>query len=475
MLDAEVRERFKEFQKKTGKHKDLDIDEVRFESKNVQKIFDSIRRGASPRPIKDFIVDNNFSGKKYNWLKIGDVTKSNIYLNKTSQYIDEKGKAKSVLGKKGDFLITNSMTVGVPVILNIDTCFHDGFLHLGFNDDEQRNYYNLYLYYYFTSYREKLILKSKDGIVKNLNIDIMKEVNVPIPIDLDKVYTSFEIQEAIVEFLEFWKDGYTDVVRERVFKKKPIYKAIKKLVVKNTFKYDKFLIENFNKFVKNKGYDFNLKDIEFEKKYLKTLVSTPVKGGGTPDTKVQKYWHNDFLLIDNVNYFGWRNIEKKLFNKKTISEYSKVISKKGFESSSTWLIPKNSILIAIASASKGLIVINDKPMCTNQNILGVVINEKNSTEYIYYFLENIYRYLDGKKEFGNLTKGSEENREVLIPKGLNDCSSKEIQLLLVEFWEMIIVSIDKKLAIYKRMLELTDIIDRAFLYRTFSKIDWSKE
>jgi hypothetical protein len=54
-------------------------------------------------------------------------------------------------------------------------------------------------------------------------------------------------------------------------------------------------------------------------------------------------------------------------------------------------------------------------------------------------------------------------------------SSKSLQKLLVEFWETIIGQIDKQLENYQRILEVADIIDRGFLYRTFNKIDWSKK
>ncbi len=481
MLDYEVIEKFKEFQQKTGKYRDLVIEDVQFEkvdlfnkNQKYKSVFDIVRRGASPRPIKNFIVSNDSTEEKYNWLKIGDVTKSNIYLKSTSQFINKKGKEKSVLGKKGDFLLTNSMTVGIPIILDIDTCFHDGFLYLGFKDRKQQNYYNLYLYYYFKSYRDKLILKSKDGIVKNLNTDIMKDEKIPIPKKLNN-YTSYEIQKIIVNFLETWKMEYTDKCMLKVEKLKPVYNKLKKIIITNTLKYDKVLEEYFYIFAKKQGYSLNLKDIHFEKKLLKDLVSHPIKGGGTPDTKIYRYWSNEFKLVDNKKYFGWRNIEKKLFEKKYISEYSKVITYEALKSSSTWLIPSNSILIAIASASKGLIVINEKPMCTNQNILGVTIDDKHYTDYIYYHLKNIYLTIDGKKDFGNLTKGSEEDREIHIPANTKDYDSIEIQKILVKFWETIFVNIDKKLYDLNKISNLAEKLDSAFLCRTFNKIDWNKD
>jgi len=476
MLDREVRERFKEFQEKTGKYEDLDIDEVRFEKIQLS---DSKYFEINPKKseIDEAILADNID---VSFVPLANINPDNGEI--------EKFEIRKILDVKNGYTYFKEndviFTKVTPSMENGNFAIAKNLMNgIGFGSSEYhifrcKNVHNKLLWFLFRAdffrNRAKKTMKGSGGL-KRVPLEFFDTQYIPIPKDLNEKYTSFLIQEAIVEFLEAWKIGYTDIYRERVNKKKFIYEDIKKIVVQNTFKGDTFLVEKFSKFSKSREYDLMLTDIKFEKKYLKTLVSMPVKGGGTPDTKIKDYWDDDFSLVDNVNYFGWRNIKKELFNKKTISKYSKVISKNGFNSSSTWLVPSHSLLIAIASASKGLIVMNDKPMCTNQNILGVVINKDNHTEYIYHFLKNAYRYLDSKKEFGNLTKGSEENREILIPHGINDYSSKEIQSLLVEFWEMIIGQIDKQLAIYKRMLELTNIIDQAFLYRTFSKIDWSME
>jgi len=149
------------------------IDDIDYESKLLggnNGVF-LIGRGASPRPIENFITDND-NPNKYGWLKISDVTASNIYLKNVKQHITFEGKEKSKLGKKGDLLLTNSMTVGVPIILDIDTCFHDGFLYF---KDPKIEISNLYVYYFFINYKKQLETISKGGIVKNLNTDLIKE------------------------------------------------------------------------------------------------------------------------------------------------------------------------------------------------------------------------------------------------------------------------------------------------------------
>jgi hypothetical protein len=347
MLDKEVRERFKEFQKRTRKHEDLYIDDVRFEEKALRELH--IREKVKTR--------NTTTANKF--IEIGDidrVTKKYDITNKTKDKLPAKGK----YAPKGSILVSRVRPLlgGYTIIDGDDYTFTSGDLNPIVLPDE---IFVNYVFHIICSPKFEAFLKRNQNTAgqKPTITDKLYDFNIPIPNDLNKFYPSYKIQEAIVEFLEFWRD-YTNAIRERVLKKKPIYEAIKNLVVRNTFKYDKFLVKKFDKFAQDRGFDFKLSDIEFEEKPLKKLVAIPIKGGGTPDTQIKEYWHNDFSLIDNVNYFGWRNIEKDLFNEKIISKYSKVISKKGLESSSSWLVPAKSILIAIASASKGLIIINDK-------------------------------------------------------------------------------------------------------------------
>jgi hypothetical protein len=287
-LDSQVIEKLEEFQEKTGKYLDLDIENVVFDNLTVDSIFDIVRRGASPRPIKNYQVNKNYNGVKYNWLKIGDVTKSNIYLKETNEYINEDGKNSSVLGKKGDFLITNSMTVGVPIILDIETCFHDGFLYLGFNNKDQHKYDNLYLFYFFTSYRQTLISKSKDGIVKNLNTDIIKTVSIPIPKDYNNKYKSIDIQKAIVEFLEYSFDNL-ERIKSNIDKRYDIVSKMKKSLIPSTFKRTA-IQKRFKKYADENGIEFDITDINFNTTDYTFGTIFDFNGGSSAYTKT--YYNN---------------------------------------------------------------------------------------------------------------------------------------------------------------------------------------
>ena len=82
-----------------------------------------INRGASPRPITKYITDDT---EGIPWIKIGDIGVNSKYVTKTAQKITIEGAKKSRILKKGDFIMSNSMSYGRPYILDIDGAIHDG-------------------------------------------------------------------------------------------------------------------------------------------------------------------------------------------------------------------------------------------------------------------------------------------------------------------------------------------------------------
>lgn len=136
-----------------------------------------IARGGSPRPIKAYLTD---SEEGINWIKIGDTDKGGKYINSTNERIIKEGMKKSRLVKKGDFLLSNSMSFGRPYILNIDGCIHDGWLVLSpiieiFNKD--------FLYYLLSSNMVFNQFSSivSGAVVNNLNSDKVRLTLVPVP------------------------------------------------------------------------------------------------------------------------------------------------------------------------------------------------------------------------------------------------------------------------------------------------------
>lgn len=144
-----------------------------------------VERGGSPRPINQFITDDE---NGINWIKIGDTTES-MYITETAQKIKPEGMKKSRYVQPGDFLLSNSMSFGRPYILKIDGCIHDGWLVLRDKDDlfDKR-----FLYYYLSSKTtyEKFKSMAVGGVVNNLNSEMVRKVDVPIPSKMEQAKTA---------------------------------------------------------------------------------------------------------------------------------------------------------------------------------------------------------------------------------------------------------------------------------------------
>lgn len=135
-----------------------------------------IERGGSPRPIDKYITD---SQDGVNWIKIGD-TSDSMFITSTAQKITKEGMKKSRYVKSGDFLLSNSMSFGRPYILKIDGCIHDGWLVLR---DTNNLFDKHFLYYYLCAPATYEMFKSMavGGVVNNLNSEMVRGVDVPIP------------------------------------------------------------------------------------------------------------------------------------------------------------------------------------------------------------------------------------------------------------------------------------------------------
>lgn len=155
----------------------------------IKRIEETARiiRGASPRPKGD----PRYYGGNIPRLMGTDVTRDGKYVIPKNDYLTEEGAKKSRFLPKGTLTIVCSGTVGVPAILGIDACIHDGFLALV---DLEKNVNVEFLYYLFSTLQEKFDNSATHGgIFTNLTTSIIKEFNIPVP--------PIEEQKEIVEIL----------------------------------------------------------------------------------------------------------------------------------------------------------------------------------------------------------------------------------------------------------------------------------
>ena len=135
-----------------------------------------IERGGSPRPIDKYMTKNPHG---INWIKIGDAPIDSMYITKAAEKIIPEGVSKSRKVKKGDFILSNSMSFGRPYILDIDGCIHDGWLLIR---DANGVFEKQFLYYYLSSetVHAKLKQMAVGGVVNNLNSNKVRSLMIPV-------------------------------------------------------------------------------------------------------------------------------------------------------------------------------------------------------------------------------------------------------------------------------------------------------
>ena len=142
----------------------------------VKKLKDAMQivRGASPRPIDDFLSDNGIP-----WIKISDATATSTpFIFKTKEFIKSNGKQYSRYLYPNTLILSNSATPGIPRIVELECCVHDGWLII---ENLKNSLFNEFMYFYFLNFKEKIMNLVSGSIFKNLKTEYIKELDLIIP------------------------------------------------------------------------------------------------------------------------------------------------------------------------------------------------------------------------------------------------------------------------------------------------------
>ena len=341
----------------------------------------SVKRGASPRPIQNFMCKNGMP-----WVKIADATRSNSrYIYSTEEYIIEAGVPKSRTVTPGTLIVSNSATPGLPKIMGITGCVHDGWLII----DDFKGVLKEYMYYKFIDIRRVLSNQANGSVFLNLKTDIVKDFPIKMP--------SIQEQEIIVAFLE-----NIDAKIECNQKICENLEAQAQALFKHWF-------IDFAPFKDDKFVESDLGMIPEGWRVGKLEELGDVVGGATPSKSEESYYTSKGI--------AWLT-PKDLSNKrlKFTSRGEIDLTQEGYNSCSAKLMPKGSVLFS-SRAPIGYLTIAKNDICTNQGFKSVV-PKYAGTAYIYYLLKvntkRIERMSSGttfKEASGSLMK----SLAVLIP------------------------------------------------------------
>ena len=157
-----------------------------------------ILRGGSPRPIDKYLTSDP---NGINWIKIGDAKVGSKFIESTKEKIIPEGKNKSRFVNVGDFILSNSMSFGRPYIMKTEGCIHDGWLVL--KEKEKNIIYKDFVYYLLCSKQvhSQFENAAAGGVVSNLNIQRVENVEVVIPNDIREQKEIADVLDAASEII----------------------------------------------------------------------------------------------------------------------------------------------------------------------------------------------------------------------------------------------------------------------------------
>ena len=332
-----------------------------------------IHRGASPRPIQKFIATSGMP-----WVKISDATANNSrFIDSTKEFIIEEGISKSVIVNPEDLIVSNSATPGLPKIMKIKACIHDGWLYF-------ENYKNItrdFLYYKFFDIQKRLTNLANGSVFQNLKTDIVRNFIINLP--------PLATQQKIATILSSLDD---------------------KIELNN--KINDNLEQQAQAIFKNWFVDFEPFGGKMPEEWRVGKLSEigTIVGGSTPSKNKSEYY--------TQNGIAWIT-PKDLSNNKTkfISHGEIDITELGFENSSAVKMPEGTVLYS-SRAPIGYIAIAKNEVTTNQGFKSVIANKNIGNAYVYYFLKSNFELIDNMASgstFKEISGTAMKNVPLLIP------------------------------------------------------------
>jgi len=377
----------------------------------------SIQNGGTPKRSNAKFYNPKFIP----WAKVGDISDGGI-INKTEEWISEEGlnSIGNRIFEEGTLLFAMYGSVGKTALAGRQISCNQAILGINALDKDILDI--RYLKYWFEFHRAKLIFKSKGGVLKNLNITYIKQLDIDIPsIDEQlKIIKKFQLIETIIS------------------KRKQSIKSLDKYIFI-------VFIESFGDPILNKK-KWPVKKIE---------EIGRVFTGNTPSRKIKNYYTDkdkgilEWVKNDNI-------VNSKIFNSEATEWFTEIGKTKAR------VVPKNSILIISITGSYsrlGDCCLTKTEVGFNQQINALVL--KKYPYFFYVQIKLLKPLLQNKTTSGLkrlITKSMLSKVKVIFP------NNPEI---LDKFENKFKKFIDQKNKL-ERSLQLLEEYYEVNIYQTFS-------
>ena len=323
----------------------------------------TFRRGSFPQPygLDKWYDDDN----GYPFIQVFDVGDNMKLKNNTKRKISDAAAEQSVYIKKGTLVLTIQGSIGRIAITHYDAYIDRTLLLFqSYLKPTDKKYLMYAIHRLFDIEKEK----AHGSTIKTITKEQLSDFTIQLP--------PLPEQQKIAEILTT-VDGKIELIDQHIEQTQELKKGIMQKLLTGQYK-----IEG-NKIVKRseafKDSELGRIPESWEVKIIGEFAK--VTAGGTPSTQISEYWNGDIR---------WMNSGE--INLKRVKEVEGRITKKGLENSSTKLLPKYCILIALAGQGKtrGTVAINEVELCTNQSLASILPNPDFYPEYLYYNLDSRY-------------------------------------------------------------------------------------
>ena len=383
-----------------------------------------IERGGSPRPIKNYLTN---ADDGINWIKIGDATLSNKYIYKTAEKIKPEGLSKTRKVESGDLILSNSMSFGRPYIMRTNGCIHDGWVVFRLNKeiiDEE------YLYTILTSNEvyAQFSRLATGSTVKNLNIDRIKEVVIPLP--------PLTTQHAIVSRIESLF-AELDKAEERLRTAQQQLKTYKQAVLKSAFNGDLTAEWRKNNHIDNSTW--------------KVVTFAEIAEIKCNLVDVKDYGDFPHIAPDNIEKESGRLLEYR-----TVSEDGVISGKHRF-------FPGQILYSKIRPNLSKVVIANFDGLCSADMY---PIEAKENTKFLFYQMLSS-KFVDYASNSGSRTVLPKINQKSLSIIPMKICSLSEQQRIVEEI-ESRLSQASTSSACIEEALQQTEALRQSILKKAFS-------
>lgn len=459
MFNTALIEKFEEFKKDTGKYHALNVEEITFDKKKLYEV-STITMGQSPDKSS---INNNKDGIPFYQ---GKTEFTDKYIGSPTKWTTKSKKSAN----KNDILISMRAPAGSVNLATESISIGRGLAAITVNDNISNNY----LFPYLKNMEDKVNAEQDNGgFYSSMTKDILYDFDIFIPNKIDDIYDTEDVQQAIIEFLDYQKEQTTKL-KKQVKSLHEKTEQTKTPVLNQIFQMkEPFILEQFNKWAKRKQYHIKGTDINFGVKRIHSNDEDDIicekRMGFTPqrDPEGDINW----FTVADMNTIEGMYINSPDTKEKTTMDLIKKTIDKNNTGKSEKLIPiqKGNILISF-KLSVGTVKIynSEQPAYCNEAIDILIINDDISNEYIAHNCIIEYpKY--GTKTNNGMTLNDESKQEIkiMIPNPTNTYSSIEIQTILVEFIEAFNLWRNKVLNLTTLVEEKCNILDNAFLNEIF--------